>query len=275
MAFYTDASGRQFAFFSDTYENGKLKYSYLTPSNLSYWQVNMDESKLYHDSMTYGEGGWYDITPIAEVEPDSQEHVSSAVYTNNVEVTGNPICVRPFADVNVVYTANDGYLFGNGAKAITNELVVSSNPTVDVLEQTVYETQNTVVTNSQGEVLGEITLSKEWVEQVEEDNPGVALGDTQENGITLLENEILGLDGATPNDIPVIAPVQSADDTSVMFKLDNVDIDDTSCAKVTYRVVPSEGEPSKSVGPGETVPMALPDTGVRYYKIEVDVGATK
>jgi len=104
-----------------------------------------------------------------------------------------------------------------------------------------------------------------------------ALAQTGKNGNATWQNVALGLSNTDASDIPVVLPVQTGNPNALTVALGNVAGNDKTSAKVSYHVnayASSGGEivdVSDEVAPSERVEMALPDSGVRYYKIKVSV----
>jgi len=145
------------------------------------------------------------------------------------------------------------------------------------------------VTDANGESVS-IVLNTSWAAKVTDsedaETQAAEFSKVQVNGMTRLDNEVLGLakDGeVTANNIPVITPHQSTSTKNVTFSLGNVSPStiEASGAKVTYRVVMSsdpggkDGAASTNVVSTANVQMPLPSSGVQYYIIEVDTGAVK
>lgn len=104
-----------------------------------------------------------------------------------------------------------------------------------------------------------------------------ALAQTGKNGNAAWQNVALGLSNTDASDIPVVQPIQTDNPNALTVALGNVAGNAKTSAKVSYHVnayASLGGEPvdvSDEVGPSERVEMALPDSGVRYYKIAVNV----
>jgi len=101
------------------------------------------------------------------------------------------------------------------------------------------------------------------------------LNEPAANQIPVWENLVLGLDGKVATSIPVVQPVQSSETDKVKLSLGGVAIDKASGATVKYRVHAYDAnhaefeKPSDFVSAENAVLMPLPDSGVRYYQLEV------
>jgi len=105
-----------------------------------------------------------------------------------------------------------------------------------------------------------------------------ALNETAANGTKPWESYVLGLDPNVETSVPVIQPAQAASSNgAIAFQLSNVAVNAKAGADVTYKVVMGStqggsdlGE-SESASPDETISVDLPTSGVKYYKLQVDI----
>jgi len=141
------------------------------------------------------------------------------------------------------------------------------------------------VTDANGESVS-VVVKTDWAAKVTGKSTAAeqsaVFSEKQSNGMTCLDNKILGLENQAGN-IPVITPHQSTSAENVTFSLGNVNqksITDSG-AHVSYRVYKSatpggkDGGSVEAASPLATVEMPLPASGVQYYIIEVDTGAVK
>jgi len=147
------------------------------------------------------------------------------------------------------------------------------------------------VKDADGELVA-VVVNTDWAAAVTDETDPVEqskkLSEKQGNGYTYLDNAILGLTnavgGAEVGNVPVIVPSQSGSSaTQLTFSLGNVSQQaiENSGARVTYRVYASDdaGGKDEVVGvqldPSQPISVDLPESGVKYYIIEVDNGAMK
>lgn len=131
---------------------------------------------------------------------------------------------------------------------------------------------------------GTVTLPYDQDDLVEKgivsagDSPEVVakkMNEPQANRIRAWENLVLGLNGNVETSIPVVRPVQSTETDRVKLSLGGVTIDKTSDAVVKYRVHAYNadhtecGTPSEFAEAENTILSPLPESGVRYYQLEV------
>jgi len=137
------------------------------------------------------------------------------------------------------------------------------------------------VADGKGNDAGAIKLDSKWVaDKTGETDPqkqAEALNTQEDNGMMKWQNDILGLTGAESTSKPVVAtPQQTAPVGYIDFKMGGCNVDTTSGATVKYKVLtaatPGAEVWSQTGGISnytETVRVELPDSGVKYYKLEV------
>jgi len=115
------------------------------------------------------------------------------------------------------------------------------------------------------------------VDDMRMEKAGITAADldkTGANGNPNWENLVLGLSCKDAASKPVVLPVQTGDPTTVRLALGGVDVDTASGATVKYTVTASdeiggEGTATQPVSHDQPTDMALPQSGVKYYRMKV------
>lgn len=108
----------------------------------------------------------------------------------------------------------------------------------------------------------------------EQDVSEAELNDTATNGNSNWENIVLGLDGNDEESKPVVLPVQTTNPTKVTLRLGGINVDTGAGATVKYKIVESdspggEGTETDLVNYTKDTAVDLPESGVRYYRMQV------
>ena len=104
-----------------------------------------------------------------------------------------------------------------------------------------------------------------------------ALNADGSNGLKNWQNYVLGISTAQANAKPYAAPVQNADSAKLTFSLGGVNVNASSGATVKYGVQVADSPTSFSDGPSEwkdpseTVEMSADSSGVKYYRVKVQI----
>lgn len=132
-----------------------------------------------------------------------------------------------------------------------------------------------------GVVVASAKIDKAWMT-----NNGIATSDAlnavaaKGNGIVYWQSYVLGLDPNDTSSKPVVQPVQNAATDAIEFSMGNVAVNAEAGVPVKYRVksysdpactAHVDGDSAPTVA-GETATASLPDSGVRYYKMEIQFG---
>jgi len=155
----------------------------------------------------------------------------------------------------------------------TREVLVGTQPVAE--DEKVFVVSGNDIAFSPNDLVARGIVSE--AEKGDDAKVSAALAQTGKNGNATWQNVALGLSNTDASDIPVVLPVQTGNPNALTVALGNVAGNDKTSAKVSYHVnayASSGGEivdVSDEVAPSERVEMALPDSGVRYYKIKVSV----
>jgi len=99
-----------------------------------------------------------------------------------------------------------------------------------------------------------------------------------EKGITKVERYVLGLEMKDVNDVPVLQPEQTTSTETVRVTVSNIEPKDPAVtgAEVKYSIVTASKPDFSDKQQGDqqaspTFDLPLPDSGVKYYRVKIDL----
>ena len=269
----TNASGdvKWFAFVdNDFVDNDWLELTNAVPN--AEYEVILDSdsinSKIRYLAKKSGDPNYTDLTGGWVSNSASSSHIEKVSFAGSTTL-------GDFAGIDVA----QGYAYGGVVyKSLGEAAAVASAAAAgaDNIELPV-----------SGDSVASAKISLDWIQ----DNvPGAKGGNVDwsavqanlngkgNNDIARWQSYVLGLDPANALSKPIVQPVQDAAPGKVSFSLGNVALANNSGVGVQYRVgeysspqseTPIEGKAGTFVDAGTTATVDLPESGVKYYKLEV------